>query len=113
VGGCLGARQDGRCRRWLGSVAVGPDGGRDGGGFFDLSGSDRSGGQQTNHDTDARRDMTIAAPPASDASRVDAEPLRGAVLCEAEGVERRAKLVCSRGTIFSKAGRRFFPSRVA
>jgi hypothetical protein len=78
-----------------------------------LSGSDRPGGQQTNHDADARRDTTIAAPPASDASRVDAEPLRGAVLCEAEGVEHRAKLVRSRGAIFSKAGRCFFPFWVA
>jgi hypothetical protein len=84
-------------------------GGRDGGGFFDLSGSDRPGGQQTSHDADARRDMTIAAPPASDASRVDAEPLRGAVLCEAVGIERRAEFSRGRGARASLPERYVLP----
>jgi hypothetical protein len=87
--------------------------GGDKGGCFDLLNRHHSHGQEVAHNADARWDMTIATPPASDAPCVDVEPLTGAALCDAERVEGCAKLVRSRGASFSKAGRCFLPFRIA
>jgi hypothetical protein len=87
--------------------------------LFDLVDCDYPSGQQAKHNGDAARDAAIAVLPTSNASRGDIEQPSGAVLRDAKRIERRAKLVRSRGgllllpEIFSKAGRCLLPSRVA
>jgi hypothetical protein len=71
-------------------------GGRDGG-LFDLGQRHRPGGQQAEHNVDAAWDAAIAALPASDASRANAEQFGDAVLGDAERAECLARRRCPSG----------------
>jgi hypothetical protein len=97
--GGLGGRQGGPFRRRRveeGSgrlrfgAAVGPHGDKDGG-LLDLGDRYSPRSQEAEHDADAAGDAALAALPAPDASRADAEQLGDAVLCEAERAECRAE----------------------
>jgi len=68
-----------------------------GDGLLDLSGRNHSGDQETKHNVDAAREIAVAALPASDGPRTDAEPPGDATLLEAKCVERCAELGRGRG----------------
>ena len=98
-GGCLGRRRGGPLRgrrdgersgRLPFGAAVGPGGDSDGG-LLDLGNRHRPCGQQAQHDANPAGDAALAALPAPDASRADAEQLGDAVLREAERAECRAE----------------------
>jgi hypothetical protein len=89
--GCLGARKSGLFQSGWPSAAICSDWGRDGD-PLDLSNRHRPHGQETKHNADAARDAAIAALPASDTPRADAEQLGNAMLRDAKRAEYLAEL---------------------
>jgi len=92
VGGGFRCRLDGARSRRLGFAAAVCPGGNRGGGFFNLGNRYRPHIQQAEQNADAVRDVAIAASPASNASRGDAEQPSDAALCDVKRVEYLAEL---------------------
>jgi hypothetical protein len=106
-GGCLGARQDGLCRRRLGGrlrfgVAVGPGdraggGGGGDGGQLDIGGPNLPCHHESDGHHNTGRGFASAVLPPPDISFAGVEPPGGGALLDFEGVERPGKFGHGRG----------------